>query len=246
MGLKNKVAIVTGAAMGIGLGIVEALAKEKCQVVVADLNLADCQKVARKLARGGAKVLAVRCDVSKKTQVNNLFKQTIKKFGRVDILVNNAGIYPFVPFNKMKEADWDRVMSVNLKGVFFTCQQAVKYMSSGSRIINISSIASVVAFEGLVHYCASKGAINSMVRALALELAPRNILVNGIAPGAIQTPGASRGVSEEVRKQMTANIPLAHMGKPEDIAGAVVFLASDQSSYITGQTIVVDGGWVLR
>jgi len=243
---KNKVAIVTGGAMGIGLGIAKALAKEKCQVVVADINLSECQKAVRVLQKMGIKALAVKCDVSNKSQVNKLFTQTIKKFGQLDILVNNAGVYPFVSFAKMTEADWDRVMSINLKGVFFTCKQASKYMSNGGRIINISSIASLVGFEGLTHYCASKGAINSFVRALALELAPKNILVNAVAPGAIATPGVSKGSTEETIKQMTAVIPLARMGQPEDIAGTVVFLASDMSSYITGQTIVVDGGWVLR
>jgi len=246
MSFKNKVAIVTGGAMGIGLGIAKALAKEKCQVVVADINLAECQKASRVLKRMGVKTLAIKCDVSNKSQVSKLFSQTIKKFGRLDILVNNAGVYPFVTFDKMTESDWDKVMDINLKGVFFTSKQASKYMSKGGRIINISSIASVVGFEGLTHYCASKGAINSFVRALALELAHKNILVNAVAPGAIATPGASKGSTEETIKQMTAAIPLARMGQPEDIAGAVVFLASDKSSYITGQTIVVDGGWILR
>lgn len=244
--LENKVAIVTGAAMGIGLGIVKALAKEKCQVVVSDIKLADCQKVVKDLEKQGVKALAVKCDVSKKSEVTKLFQETKKKFGRLDILVNNAGIYPFVPFSQMKEADWDKVMSVNLKSLFFTCQAATSSMSSGGRIINISSIASIVGFENLVHYCASKGAVNSMVRALALELAPKNILVNAVAPGAIATPGANKGMSDASLKQMTAAIPLARVGQPEDIAGAVVFLASELSNYVTGQTIVVDGGWTLR
>jgi NAD(P)-dependent dehydrogenase (short-subunit alcohol dehydrogenase family) len=164
----------------------------------------------------------------------------------LDILVNNAGIYPFVPFSQMKEADWDKVMTVNLKSLFFTCQAASNAISSGGRIINISSIASLVGFENLVHYCASKGAVNSMVRALALELAPKNILINAVAPGAIATPGLSQGMDDASLKQMISTIPLARVGQPEDIAGVVVFLASELSNYVTGQTIVVDGGWTLR
>ncbi|MFA6308112.1 MAG: SDR family oxidoreductase, partial [Patescibacteria group bacterium] len=150
------------------------------------------------------------------------------------------------PFAKMTEAHWDKVMDINLKGVFLCSQQAVKNMKQGGRIINISSIASLVGFEGLTHYCASKGAVNSFVRALALELAPKNILVNAVAPGAIRTPGATANVDDKAQQQMIAGVPLARWGEPQDIAGAVVFLASDNSSYITGQTIVVDGGWVLR
>jgi len=244
--LKNKTAIVTGSAVGIGLGIAKALAKEKCNVVITDLNEKACQKVATNLAKLGVKTLAIKCDISNKQEVSNLFKETKKKFGKLDILVNNAGIYPFVPFDKMTEEDWDKVMSVNLKGVFFSSKEASKLMAKGGKIINISSIASLVGFEGLTHYCASKGAINSFVRALALELAPKKIAVNAVAPGAIETPGASKGMTDDVKKQTTMAIPMARMGKPEDIANAVVFLASDKSDYITGQTIVVDGGWTLR
>ena len=144
----------------------------------------------------------------------------------------------------MKESDWDRVIDVNLKSVFLCTQAAIKEMKEGGKIINISSIASLIGFEGLVHYCASKGGLNAMVRALALELAPRKINVNAVAPGGIDTPGAAS--SEEAKKQTIAMVPLKKLGTPEDIANAVVFLASEKSNYITGQTIVVDGGWTLR
>jgi 3-oxoacyl-[acyl-carrier protein] reductase len=243
--LKNKTAIVTGGRQGIGRGIVLALAREGCDVVVADIVLEDCEKVAREAEELGVKGLAIKCDVSKKDEVDNLISQTVKKFGKIDILVNNAGIYPFVPFERMEEMDWDRVIDVNLKSVFLCSQAAVKEMKKGGKIVNISSIASFVGFEGLTHYCASKGGINSMIRALALELAPKKINVNSVAPGAIDTPGASSG-SEEQTKQTVAAIPWARMGLPEDIANAVVFLVSDKADYITGQTIIVDGGWTLR
>ncbi len=251
MSLENKVAIVTGAGRGIGQGIALALAEEKCNVVVSDINQTDCEKVALELKKFGIKILAVKCDVSNKSEVENLFKKTMEEFGELDILVNNAGIFPFIPFVQMQESDWDKVININLKSVFLCCQQAAKIMFDGGRIINTSSIASVVGFEGLVHYCASKGGINSMIRALALELAPRKITVNAVAPGAIDTPGASqpdqpRTAAEETRKQTVAMIPLARMGLPKDIANAVLFLASEKSSYITGQTIIVDGGWTLR
>ena len=241
---KNKVAIVTGAKQGIGLGIALALAKEGCSVVVSDLEQAGCEKAAAKLKKLGVKTLAVACDVSKKDQVDNLVAKTMKKFGRLDILINNAGIFPFVSFADMKEADWDKVLDVNLKSVFLCSQAAVKHMKPGGKIVSISSIASLVGFEGLVHYCASKGGINGLTRALALELASKKINVNAVAPGAIETPGASS--TEEEKKQTVAAIPWGRMGKPEDIAQAVVFLASDKADYITGQVLVVDGGWTLR
>ncbi|MFH0987374.1 MAG: SDR family NAD(P)-dependent oxidoreductase [Patescibacteria group bacterium] len=245
MEFKNKVAIVTGSRQGIGYGIVLALAKEGCDVVVSDINQEDCEKVVKEIEDMGVKGLAVKCDVSQKEEVDNLISKTMEKFGRLDILVNNAGIYPFVPFLKMTEENWDKVLDVNLKSVFFCSQAAAKVMKDNSKIISISSIAALVGFEGLTHYCASKGGIISMTRALALEMVPKKINVNAIAPGAIDTPGASQS-SEEVRKQTIAMIPLARMGKPEDIANTAVFLASEKSNYITGQTIVVDGGWLLR
>lgn len=244
MNLKNKVAIVTGAKQGIGYGIALALAKEGCRVVVSDLVQNDCDLALQKIENQEYPGLALKCDVSKKEEVDNLIASTIKKFGQLDILVNNAGIYPFQPFSEMKEADWDRVMDINLKSVFLCAQAAIKEMKEGGKIINISSIASLIGFEGLVHYCASKGGLNAMVRALALELAPRKINVNAVAPGGIDTPGASS--SEEAKNQIIATIPFKKLGAPEDIANAVVFLASDKSNYITGQTIVVDGGWTLR
>lgn len=246
MSLENKVAIVTGGAMGIGLGIAKALADKKCRVVVADINSEQCQKAVKELEAIGVQALAIKCDVSKKSDVVKLFEQTIKKFGQVDVLVNNAGIYPFVSLEKMTEKDWDKVIDVNLKSIFLTCKEALRLMPAGGRIVNISSIASLVGFEGLTHYCASKGAINGFTRAFALEAAHKNILVNVVAPGAIETPGASQGMSADLKKQTIATIPLARMGQPADIAGAVVFLATDDSAYITGQVIVVDGGWTLR
>ncbi|MFA5643966.1 MAG: SDR family NAD(P)-dependent oxidoreductase [Patescibacteria group bacterium] len=246
MQFKNKVAIVTGAKQGIGLGIALAFAKEGCNVVVSDITQKDCEKTAEKLKKFGVKVLAVACDVAKKGEVDNLIAKTIKKFGKLDILVNNAGIFPFTPFSEMTEANWEEVINVNLKSIFLCSQTAVKKMKAGGKIVNISSIASIVGFEGLVHYCASKGGVNGLTRALALELADKKINVNVVAPGAIETPGATKTMTEEAKKGFLALIPWKKMGTPDDIAQAVVFLASDKANYITGQVLVVDGGWTLR
>lgn len=240
---KNKTVIVTGAGRGIGRGIALAFAKEKYNVVVSDINIEDCNKAAKEI---GPNSLAVKCDVSNKAEVENLIKSASEKFKKIDVLVNNAGIFPFVPFDKMTEKDWDKVLDVNLKSIFLTSKKVLGSMPEGGRIINISSIASFVGFEGLVHYCASKGGMNGMIRALALELAPKKITVNAVAPGAIDTPGATAAMDERARNQTISLIPLARYGLPADIANAVLFLASEKSDYITGQVIVVDGGWTLR
>lgn len=246
MRTKNKTAIVTGARRGIGKGIAVALAEEGYDIVVSDIDQNDCESVAKELEGMGVKAIGVKCDVSNKGEVENLFSTAVKEFGKVDVLVNNAGIFPFISLEKMEEADWDKVIDVNLKSVFLCSKEAIKTMPEGGRIISISSIASFVGFEGLAHYCASKGGINALTRVLALELAPKKITVNAIAPGAIETPGASEATTEESKKQTIAMIPLKRMGQPKDIAGAVAFLASDKAEYITGQTIIVDGGWTLR
>lgn len=243
---ENKTAIVTGAAKGIGYGIALALAKDGANVVLADMDKTINEESAQKIEEEtGSKCLPVQCDVSKKEDVDNVIKNTIEKFGAIDILVNNAGIFPFKPFIELTESDWDKVIDVNLKSIFLFSQAAAKVMKEGGKIISISSIASLVGFEGLTHYCASKGGINGLTRALALELAPKKINVNVVAPGSINTPGSS-GVSNEQVKQLNETIPWKRMGLPEDIANAVVYLASPGADYVTGQVIVVDGGWTLR
>jgi len=243
---KNKTVVITGAGRGIGRGIALAFAEEKYNVVVSDISKEDIEKVTGEVKRLGADSLAVKCDVSKGSEVKNLMAEAVRKFKKIDVLINNAGIFPFVPFSQMTEGDWDKVINVNLKSIFLCSRAVLDFMPTGGRIINISSIASLVGFEGLVHYCASKGGINSLVRALALELAPKKITVNTIAPGAIETPGAMKTLTEEAKKQTIAVIPLARFGLPEDIANAALFLASEKSDYITGQIIIVDGGRTLR
>lgn len=250
--LRGKVAIVTGAARGMGEAHSLTLAKAGAKIVVSDINIGGCEQVVEKIKKDKGDAFAIKCDVSQKTDIDNLVSQTIKKFGKIDILVNNAGIFPFKPFLEMTEQDFEKVIDVNLKG-YFLCSQAVakemqknkpdKNGQKGS-IINISSIAAKKGFAGLVHYCASKGGINAMTKAMVLELAPLGIRINNIEPGVINTPGASTAsMTEEQRKAMLAPIPLKRQGISQEISNAVLFLASEESSYITGSTIVIDGGW---
>jgi NAD(P)-dependent dehydrogenase (short-subunit alcohol dehydrogenase family) len=246
MNIEEKVVIVTGAGKGIGKGIAHTFAKDGYIVVVSDINHEECLEVVKEIEALGQKAIAVKCDVSVKAEVENLIKATMEKFGRLNVLVNNAGIFPFVPFTEMTEENWDKVIDVNLKSIFLCSQAAVKNMKEGGKIVNISSIAGSVGFSGLTHYCASKGGVNGMIRALALELAEKKINVNNVAPGAIETPGATGALDEEAKKQYISIIPAGRMGQPEDIANAVLFLASDKADYITGQTLVVDGGFILR
>ena len=248
--LKGKVAIITGAAKGMGKADAIKLAGAGAKVVVADLSLQECQLVADEIKKLKGEALAVKCDVSKKAEIDNLVAETLKTFGKIDILVNNAGIYPFEPFLQMPEANFERVIDINLKGYFLMAQACAKEMAKQKYgvIVNITSIAMGqvgVGFAGLTHYCASKGGITAMSEAMALELAPLGIRVNCIAPGAINTPGASMtAMDAKAKEAMVAPIPLKRQGESEEIANAVLLLASDESSYMTGSTMVVDGGWV--
>lgn len=232
--LKGKVAIVTGGTKGIGKGIADTLAQYGAKVVV-------CSSKSR-----GGKHHHVQANVSQFKDCEHLVEKTIKKFGRVDILVNNAGIYPFTSFTKMTRGDWDKVMDVNLNGVFNTTKAVLPYMQKQKygKIVNIASIAGTqVGFPGLVHYCTTKAGLMGFTRALALELIPFNIHVNAVAPGAIKTPGIKVGLSKDAAAGIVHVIPEGRMGKPVEIAETVAFLSSDAASYIMGQTIVVDGGF---
>ena len=250
MKLKNKVAIITGARRGMGRTHALLLAKEGAKVVVSDISLEDCQKVVEEIKKDGGEAMAVKCDVSQKKDVEEMVRKTVKSFGKIDILVNNAGILQFKPFLELTEEDWDRMMTINLKGYFLCAQACAKEMvkQKAGAIVNISSIAMGgmgVGFPNIVHYSAAKGAIIAMTESLALEMAPHNIRVNAVAPGAIDTPmSASTKDNKAAMEGTLARIPMRRMGKPEEISKAVLFLASDDSSYITGSVVVVDGGWL--
>jgi NAD(P)-dependent dehydrogenase (short-subunit alcohol dehydrogenase family) len=248
--LTGKVAIVTGARRGMGRSHALKLSEAGAKVVVSDISLEDCQKVVEEIRKNKKEALAIKCDVTKKEEIEKMVEETLKEWGRIDVLVNNAGIADFKPFLEMKEEDWDRTIDINLKGYFLCAQRVAKEMvkqNSGS-IINIASVAMGqvgIGFPSLVHYCASKGGIVAMTEAMALELAPYNIRVNAISPGAIDTPMVDPlRVDKATLEGVLNRIPLKRMGKPEEISHLVVFLASDNASYITGATFVADGGWL--
>lgn len=254
--LSGKTAIVTGGAMGIGFGIVQRLAEAKANIVIADLNKEAADKAAQDLISKGFKALAVSVDVSKEADVQKMVDETVKKFGSVDILVNNAGIFPSNLVMQMSAKDFEKVIGVNLEGVFLCVKKAAEQMikqGRGGKIINITSIDALhPSTVGLAHYDASKHGVWGFTKNVALELAPHKIWVNAIAPGGIATPGvasmqkAPAGVDmQKMMEAFLAKIPMHRMGEPDDIAKVALFLASDMSSYMTGSQIVVDGGALL-
>ena len=233
MRLQNKVAIVTGASRGIGRGIANEFLKQGAKVVYSDLAPAE------NLPAENAAFIA--CDVSNAGQVNNLIQQAKERFGGLDILVNNAGIYPFKPFLEISEAEWDKVISVNLRSIFLCSQAAAKIMSGGGKIISVSSIAAFIGFAGLTHYCASKGGINALTRAIALELAAKKINVNAIAPGQTMSEANLKRGEETDARSLRARL-LKRRLLPEDLVGTVIYLSSSDSDMMTGQVLLVDGG----
>ncbi|MFW9906805.1 MAG: SDR family NAD(P)-dependent oxidoreductase [Candidatus Thorarchaeota archaeon] len=259
--LSEKVAIVTGGALGIGQAICYRLAEAGAAVMIVDINLDAAKETASKIVEHGGKAKAISADASSPADADKVIKETIDEFGTIDILVNNAGIYPMSPMFDTTEEIWDKVLGLNLKGVFFYTQKVAKAISElkkGGKIINLASIDGFHPTGNLVHYDASKGGIVMMTKALALELAPHKITVNAVAPGGISTPGGDM-VSDLYRKQMeaqgmteaqieqafVARVPLGRMGLPDDIAKIILFLASDLSGYMTGFTIIADGGYLL-
>lgn len=248
--LRDKVALVTGARRGMGKAHALALAKQGAKVVVTDVDMAECQLVMDEIKSTGGEALCFAMDVSNSAQVNQVFDEAVKQFGRLDILVNNAGIYFSKPALELTEEDWDKMIDINLKGQFLCAQRAAKEMAKNKwgRIINISSIASGqvgVGIAGGAHYTASKGGIIGMSETLAIEWAPLGINVNVVAPGAIDTPMVQAAqMPKEALDALLSRVPLKRIGKSEEVSALVVFLASEEASYVTGATFHVDGGWL--
>jgi len=243
---KDKVAVVTGASRGIGRSISLALAAEGARIVAVDLGLDEAEKVADEIRALGVEALAIQGNVTVTADAERMIEAAVEKFGRVDILVNNAGITKDGLLLRMKDEDWDAVLTVNLKGAFICSRAAAKVMAKqrSGRIINIASIVGQMGNAGQANYCASKAGLIGLTKSNARELAKRNVTVNAVAPGFIQT-AMTEALSEKVRQDLAAQIPMERLGTAEDIANAVVFLASERSGYITGQVIGVNGGMYM-
>ena len=247
MKLEGKVAIVTGAGKagrGIGRSIALALAAEGADVVVASFTEANAEAVAQEVRETtGRRIIAVQGDVAKAEDVERLFSETMKQFGRVDILVNNAGLTRDGLILRMSEQDWDTVVDSNLKGAFLCCKAAARIMlkQKSGKIVNVSSVVGAAGNAGQANYAASKGGMNALTKTLAKELGSRGICVNAVAPGFIET-AMTDALSEDNRDQMKKQVPLGRLGSPDEIGRAVLFLCTDDSAYITGQILTVDGG----
>src|SRR5512142_3193340 len=246
MNLTGKTALVTGAAQGIGRDIALALAADGADVAICDVNLEAAQKTAADIEAKGRKALALKANVASSDDVSAMVDQTVQKFGRIDILVNNAGITRDGLILRMKDEDWDLVLSINLKGAFLCTKAALKYMSKqrGGTIINIASIVGAMGNAGQANYVASKAGLIGLTKTIAREYANRGITANAVAPGFIDT-AMTQALPENVRQELAKQIPMGKLGTPEDVANAVRFLASPWASYITGQVIHVNGGMYM-
>lgn len=246
MKLENKVAVVTGALSGLGFAIANKFLKEGAKVVFSDLN----EEKGKKIIENLENAYFVKCDVSNSKEVDNLIKETIEKFGEMHILVNNAGIATMGSVTEMTDEDWQKVIDVNLTGVFYGVRSASKYMIENNvngSIINMSSILGTVGFETAISYCAAKGGVNQVTKTAALELAKKGVRVNAIAPGFIKTEMTKGLLEDENYKAfLEGSTPMGYVGDPEDIANAASYLASDDAKYVTGSVLYVDGGWTAR
>ncbi len=243
MRVKDKVAIVTGGGQGIGEGITLRLAEEGAKIAIIDIKLDAADGVINRLRTRGVDAIALQADVSVKPQVLDAVGKVASHLGRIDILVNNAGIHRMGKITEIKEETWDKIFNINLKGYFFMIQAVVPYMQRQNcgKILNIASVAAYGGITDQVHYNASKGAIISLTRSLALELAPFKINVNAISPGTVETAGNKRFL-ERYKEMVESRIPLGRIAQPKDIANAALFLVSDEAEYITGQCLSVCGG----
>ncbi len=251
MRLKNKVAIITGGSSGIGKATALLFAKEGAKVVIAARDEKEGMKVVSEIKRARGEAIFIKTDVAIESDVKNLINQTIKKYKKLDILYNNAGVELQKTVTETSSEELDRVLDINLKGVFYGCKYAIPKMKRGSAIINTASAAGIVGFPNLAAYCASKGGIVLLTKEIALDYADKGIRCNCVCPGAILTPMLKRFFDKspdptKTKKEMAMMHPLGRLGKPEEIAKAVLFLASEESSFITGQALLVDGGLTAR
>jgi 3-oxoacyl-[acyl-carrier protein] reductase len=243
--LSGKVAVVTGASKGIGAAIAKHLAAEGAAVVVNYASSKEeAERVVGEIAAAGGKAVAVQADVAKQPDIKRLFAETKKAFGRLDVLVNNAGVYEFAPIEEVTPEHFHKQFGLNVLGLLLTTQEALKYLGTGGSIVNISSVVATMAPPTGSVYSATKAAVDAVTRSLAQELGPRQIRVNSINPGMVETEGLrAAGITEsDFRKQVEAQAPLGRIGRPDDIGPAAVFLASGESSWITGETLYISGG----
>ena len=248
--LTGKVAIITGATKGLGAGMAEMFAKAGANVVVVSRSQTDCEaKAAALTAEFGAEAYAHSCDVSQMDSIQKLVDDTVAKFGHIDVLVNNAGIAVTKPSVDLTEAEWDRVMNTNLKGVFFLAQAVGRLMieQKHGKVINIASMFGLVGDKNVIPYLASKGGVLQMTRGLALEWAKHNVQVNAVAPGYVITAINNEELNtESTRKYILGKTPMRRYGEAEEVASVVLFLASYEASYVTGSVYSVDGGWTAQ
>ena len=245
--LDDRVAIVTGAAAGVGRGIAQVLAVEGACVVLADVDEEGAAAAAGTLVAAGHRAIGVQVDVSHRAATDAMAAAALDAFGRIDILAANAGIYPVTPLASMTDADWDRVMNVNVKGALHaiqSCLPAMLSQGSGSIVLTSSVTGPITGYPGFAHYGASKAAMLGMMRSIAIELARRDVTINAVLPGNVRTEGLD-GLGDDHVRKMLAAIPMGAFAEPEDVGWAVRFLASPEAHYITGQTLVIDGGQVL-
>jgi 3-oxoacyl-[acyl-carrier protein] reductase len=244
--LEGKVAVVTGASKGIGASIARHLAAEGAAVVVDYVSSrADAERVVAEITRAGGRAIAVQADVARPADVTRLFAEAAKAFGRVDVLVNNAGVYEFRPLGDITEEHFHKLFDLNVLGLLLASREAVRHFGiEGGSIVNISSIASTLSPADASVYSGTKAAVDAVTRSLAKELGPRNIRVNAVNPGMVETEGVhAAGLDQsDFRKQVEAKTPLGRIGQPRDVAPTVVFLASEDSGWITGESLVIAGG----
>lgn len=244
--MKDKNVVITGGNKGIGAGITEVFLKEGANVIFTGRNEEDGKNFENELKKKGYNGKFFKADVTSEEDTKKLYEYAEKEMGSVDIILLNAGYFPEISLEEMSVEDWDNVIGINLKGVFLNTKEGIKHLKDGGRIVVTSSITgNRVGNSSLVHYASAKAGVNGFIKSVALDLAKKNITINGVEPGNIMTPGMENVLGERYIENQERVIPMGYLGEPDDIAYAIMFLASDEAKYITGQTIVVDGGQIL-